>query len=84
MMNANEMRKITEAKVEEKRQAIIKECDNYIENEIAPNVKRTAECGYGYCILEKKYNIPYDYIVEKLTELGYEVKTDNRNITITW
>lgn len=83
-MNATEMRKIMEAKIEERRQAIIKECDSYIENEIAPNIKRAAESCYEHCTLEKNFNVAYDYIVEKLTELGYEVKVDERNITIAW
>ena len=84
MMNASEMRKITEEKIEARRQVIIKKCDEYIENEIAPNIQRAAESCYGHCILETKYDIPYDYIVEKLNELGYEVKIENRNITISW
>ena len=84
MMNASEMRKIMEEKIEERRQAIIKECDSYIENEIAPHITKAAENCYEHCTLEKNFNVAYDYIVEKLTELGYEVKTNNRNITITW
>ena len=84
-MNANEMRKIMEAKIEEKRQITIKGYDNYIENEIAPRIKKSAECGYEYCTIIRNYNIAYDYVIEKLTELGYEVKIiDNHNITITW
>lgn len=84
MMNANETRKIVEAKIEERRQTIIKQCDNYIENEIAPYVKRTAESGYRHCTLTRSCNMAYDYIADKLTELGYEVKIENRNITIAW
>lgn len=83
-MNANETRKIMEAKNEEIRQAIIKKCDRYIKDEIAPYVKKSAECGYGHCILTRSCNVAYDYIVEKLTELGYEVNLDTRHITITW
>ena len=83
-MNANEARKMMEAKNEEKRQAIIKKCDNYIKNEIAPSVKRFAENGYGLCKLTRNCNVAYDYIVEKLTELGYKVEIDNHSITIAW
>jgi len=83
-MNANEMRKITEVKIEERKQTMIKKCDEYIENEIAPRVKKCAECGYRLCTLARNYSIAYDYIIEKLTKLGYEVKIENRNIIIAW
>ena len=83
-MNANETRKIMEAKIEERKQAIIKQCDNYIKNEIAPQVKKSAECGYGLCKLTKNCNIAYDYVVEKLTALGYEVEVSENYIRITW
>ena len=83
-MNATETKKIMEAKMEADRQKRIKKHEQYIEYEIAPNVKASAELGYSYCTLTRNYAITYDYIVERLTELGYKVELDNNNIRISW
>ena len=84
MKNANEMRNITNEVFEARKIALIEKFNKYIDEEIEPNVEDAANKGLRVCKLTTRCDINYDYVVETLTNLGYEVAYNQHFISIYW
>jgi hypothetical protein len=84
MMNAMEMRTITNNEIAKQEQAKIDKYNKYINEEIAPMVENLAYKGKSVCKLTIRGDIDYSYVKDALTGLGYEVSSDQHYIIVKW
>lgn len=84
MMNANEMRAITDNVIEERLAATNAKTERFIEQIVAPQVEKRAQSGYGNAGVEIEVGINSAYLKQILNDLGYGVHIHQRYMSITW
>lgn len=85
MKNANEMKKITEQVVADRKQAVKTEAISFCESIVADAVEYSANIGERVAIIDVADRINLDYVASYLNKNGYVVKFNmGRQMRVEW
>ena len=86
MMKVNELKMITEQAAKEKEERILKACEILYTETIEPALVRTAKLGYSAHTIKKEYlkRVATATLINYLTQLGFEVRNHDYDLTICW
>lgn len=84
MKNINEIIAMTIAANEKKRDKIAAKTKKFLENTVAPALEEAASEGSTDIVLQVDADLDIDYIMEHLTNLGFDPKRKGRIIRVSW
>lgn len=86
MMKVNELKTISEQAAKEKEERILKACEILYTETIEPALVRTAKLGYSAHTIKKEHlkRVATATLIDYLTQLGFEVRNHDYDLTICW
>ena len=86
MMKANELKMITEQAVKEREERVLKACETLYTETIEPALVCAAKLGYSAHTIKKELlkRVATATLIDYLTQLGFQVRNHDYDLTICW